>query len=168
MKNDFAFRLKQLRLERNYTQEELAAIVNSSIKTIGNYEQRISEPQAVLLLALAQALDVTPEYLLLGESNMENYTQAIKAELMQLTTFERIKEIKEEEFNSTIISHLQLSDELVDTVTKKWNESTIVHKTDGSPSYFTRPYVQEVIIKYCQNRQKYIHAYNLNDGMISH
>jgi transcriptional regulator with XRE-family HTH domain len=161
-KNDFAYRLKQLRLERKYTQEDLAAIVKVSTKTIGNYEQRISEPQAVLLLALAQALDVTPDYLLLGENHMKTYTCAIIAELEQLTTFDQIKQIKDEELNSTIVSHLELSDDLVDTIRNKWNDSIF------KKSYCTRPYVQEVILKYCQNRQKYINAFSLNDGMIVH
>ena len=168
MEEDFSTRLKRLRNERNYTQAQLAGIVNVATKTISNYEQRISEPQAVLLLALAQALDVTPEYLLLGESNMNNYTQAIKAELEQLTTFNQIKQIKDEDFNSTILAHLEMTNSLVDTITRKWNASITLFRDDGNPSYFTKPYVQETIIKYCQNRQKYIKIFKLTDGMISY
>ena len=95
---------------------------------------------------------------------MKTYTCAIIAELEQFTTFDQIKQIKDEELNSTIVSHLELSDELVNKIRDKWNDT--IFKT--IERYCTRPYVQEVILKYCQNRQKYIHAYSLNDGMIVH
>lgn len=95
---------------------------------------------------------------------MNTYTCAIIAELEQFTTFDQIKQIKEEELNSTIVSHLELSDKLVNKIRDKWNDT--IFKT--IERYCTRPYVQEVILKYCQNRQKYIHAYSLNDGMIVH
>ena len=166
MNESFSDRLKRIRTKRNYTQAELANIVKVATKTISNYEQGRSEPQSKLLLDLAQVLDVTPEYLLLGENNMNKYTRAVLSELEQLTTFQQIKQIKDEEFNATILSHLEITNDIVDTITKKWNSLYIVYKDDGSLSYFTRPYVQEVIMKYCQNRQKYIHAYHLNDGMI--
>lgn len=88
----FADRLKELRNIRNYTQEELGKITNISVQSIRRYEQgRLNEePSAYNLLQLAKALDVTPEYLLIGDNNMTSYTEAIKRELKQLNDYGQI------------------------------------------------------------------------------
>ena len=106
----FADRLKELRNIRNYTQEELGKITNISVQSIRRYEQgRLNEEQSAYnLLQLAKALDVTPEYLLIGDNNMTSYTEAIKRELKQLNDYGQISEIKETELNSTILSHLEM------------------------------------------------------------
>ena len=173
MEETFAERLKRIRNQRNYTQEKLAKITGISVQTIRNYEQRKNEQIAVYLLDLAKALDVTPEYLLLGENNMNSYTNAIKVELMQLTDYDKISEIKNEEFNATILSHLEMSDELISAIKKDWNgkhifkRSKIVKgKAVKEDSYCIRTYVQEVIMKYCQNRAKYKEKFKLQDGML--
>lgn len=115
MEKDFVFaeRLKKCRKEKGYTQDQLAKITNISVQTIRNYEQDLNEPIARYLLEMAKALDVTPEYLLIGENNMNNYTAAIKAELMQLADYDKIVEIKNAELNSTVLDHLEMSEELV-------------------------------------------------------
>ena len=75
----FADRLKELRNIRNYTQEELGKITNISVQSIRRYEQgRLNEePSAYNLLQLAKALDVTPEYLLIGDNNMPFAFQSV-------------------------------------------------------------------------------------------
>lgn len=75
----------------------------------------------IIFLQLAKALDVTPEYLLIGDNNMTSYTEAIKRELKQLNDYGQISEIKETELNSTILSHLEMSNDLVDAVKTDWN-----------------------------------------------
>ena len=106
--NTFANRLKELRNIRNYTQEVLGKITNISVQSIRRYEQGKlnEEPSAYNLLQLAKALDVTPEYLLIGDNNMSSYTDAIKRELKQLHDYELISEIKDTDLNSTILAHL--------------------------------------------------------------
>ena len=76
--NTFANRLKELRNIRNYTQEVLGKITNISVQSIRRYEQGKlnEEPSAYNLLQLAKALDVTPEYLLIGDNNMSSYTDS--------------------------------------------------------------------------------------------
>lgn len=165
----FAKRIKKVRQDRKYTQQQLADIIKVSVHTISNYEQGICEPNSVTLLELAQVLDVTPEFLLLGENHMNHYTNAIKAELMQLTDYDKIAEIKAQKLNSTILSHLEMSDELVDTIKNKWNESAIFMREKSGKveeSYCTRNYVQEVIIRYCQNRTKFKERFDIKDGML--
>ena len=128
----FADRLKELRNIRNYTQEELGKITNISVQSIRRYEQgRLNEePRAYNLLQLAKALDVTPEYLLIGDNNMTSYTEAIKRELKQLNDYGQISEIKETELNSTILSHLEMSNDLVDAVKTDWNAKGIFKRIE--------------------------------------
>ena len=162
----FADRLKELRNIRNYTQEELGKITNISVQSIRRYEQgRFNEePSAYNLLQLAKALDVTPEYLLIGDNNMTSYTEAIKRE---------ISEIKETELNSTILSHLEMSNDLVDAVKTDWNAKGIFKRIEKEEdkqivvdSYCTRPYVQDVILRYCQNRSIFKTKFAIIDGML--
>lgn len=144
----FADRLKELRNIRNYTQEELGKITNISVQSIRRYEQgRLNEePSAYNLLQLAKALDVTPEYLLIGDNNMTSYTEAIKRELKQLNDYGQISEIKKTELNSTILSHLEMSNDLVDAVKTDWNAKGIFKRIEKEEdkqivvdSYCTRP-----------------------------
>ena len=155
----FADRLKELRNIRNYTQEELGKITNISVQSIRRYEQgRLNEePSAYNLLQLAKALDVTPEYLLIGDNNMTSYTEAIK----------------ETELNSTILSHLEMSNDLVDAVKTDWNAKGIFKRIEKEEdkqivvdSYCTRPYVQDVILRYCQNRSIFKTKFAIIDGML--
>lgn len=174
-KENFAERLKKIRSKRRYTQEELAKSTQISIQTIRNYEQGRNEPISLHLLCLAQALDVTPEFLLLGDNDMKNYTNSIQKELMQLDDYDKISEIKNEELNSVILSHLEMSEELISAIVNDWNSKNIFKRAkennDGSvvmeDSYCTRNYVQEVLLRYCQNRSKYKEKFNIKDGIIN-
>lgn len=168
----FNLRLKQTRKKRGYTQEGLAQIANVSVQTIRNYEQGVSKPVAAYLLYLARSLDVTPEYLLLGDDNMNNYTSAVKKELQQLSTFSQIKEIRDKELNSVILSHLEMSEDLVEGIKSEWEQKKIFKKQikgdDGTTliedSYCTRSYVREIILRYCQNRTFFRTKFNIKDG----
>lgn len=173
MQEIFAERLKQIRSQRKYTQQQLASITQISVQTIRNYEQNICEPISAYLLELAKALDITPEYLLNGDNNMNSYSEAIKTELMQLNDYNSISEIKGSELNATILSHLEMSEELVSAITDDWNGKNIfkrIEENNGEStqvdSYCTRKYVQDVILKYCQNRGKYKEKFSIKDGMI--
>lgn len=122
----FAVRLKRIRNERGYTQEQLARITLISVQTIRNYEQGHNEPISSYLLDLAQALDITPEYLLKGSMNMNTYTNAIKMELSQINNFEQLVEIKNENLNATVLPHLELSEELVSDIKDAWKKKTFL------------------------------------------
>lgn len=169
MNKSFADRMKRIRESRQYTQKQLAKIINVSEHSISNYEQGICDPSARILLELAQALDVTPEYLLLGGNNMNNYTEAIKTELMQLKDNKQIAHIKALRLNSTVLSHLELCDELVEEIKENWNKKGIFKREKAGvieESYCTRNYVQEVILRYCQNRSALKEEFNIKDGML--
>lgn len=160
----FASRLKKIREERGYTQEQLAEISKISIGSIRRYEQSKngSVPNAEYLLELAQVLDVTPEYLLKGVNDMNHYTTAIQNELSQITDLDKIKEIKNTELNSAILAHLELSDQLVDEIRNIWDMKRVF-----GTSYCTRNFVREIILRYCQNRAHFMAKFKLNDGMLN-
>lgn len=169
----FAARLKRIRNERGYTQEQLARITLISVQTIRNYEQGHNEPISSYLLDLAQALDITPEYLLKESMNMKTYTNAIKTELSQINNFEQLVEIKHENLNATVLPHLELSEELVSDIKDAWEEKNLFVQSKTfndkillEKSYCTRNYVREIILRYCQNRVKFKKKFFIKDGMI--
>ena len=66
-----------------------------------------------------------------------------------------------------------MSNELVDDIKKDWDKKGIfkrIEETDGVKtevdSYCTRPYVQDVILRYCQNRSTFKAKFGIQDGML--
>ncbi|MFD1780812.1 helix-turn-helix domain-containing protein [Fredinandcohnia salidurans] len=58
-------RIKKLRLEYNWTQEELAKRINATNKqVISNWERNIAKPELKHLVALAKAFRINSDYLL--------------------------------------------------------------------------------------------------------
>ena len=102
----------------------------------------------------------------------DNYTSAVKKELQQLSTFSQIKEIRDKELNSVILSHLEMSEDLVEGIKSEWEQKKIFKKQikgdDGTTliedRYCTRSYVREIILRYCQNRTFFRTKFNIKDG----
>lgn len=61
---NFGTRLKQLRLENNLKQEDLAIKIHSSKANISRYESNNVEPNLKTLNELAELFDVSVDYLL--------------------------------------------------------------------------------------------------------
>ena len=57
-RTDYAARIKEYRKDKGLTQEELASLIGVSAKTIGRYEQGLTEPSADTLFLLTDALDI--------------------------------------------------------------------------------------------------------------
>lgn len=57
-------RIKAARLDKGYTQEQLAQMIGVAKSTLTGYEKGNREPDAMKINALARALDVTGDYLL--------------------------------------------------------------------------------------------------------
>ncbi len=66
-------RIKELRHSKNLSQLDLARILGVSTSTIGMYEQGRREPNNKMLLKLAQALDVSVDYLIGATDIMERF-----------------------------------------------------------------------------------------------
>ena len=87
--------------------------------------------------------------------------------------YQKNLKIKETELNSTILSHLEMSNDLVDAVKTDWNAKGIFKRIEKEEdkqivvdSYCTRPYVQDVILRYCQNRSIFKTKFAIIDGML--
>ncbi|MBX4260427.1 helix-turn-helix domain-containing protein (plasmid) [Clostridium estertheticum] len=64
---DFAANLKSLRQERHISQEELAEIVGVSRQAVSKWEQGSGYPEMEKLLVLSKNLNISLDYLVLGE-----------------------------------------------------------------------------------------------------
>lgn len=103
--------MKQLRLERNLTQEELANKLSLSKSNISKYESNDVEPNIQTLLALSELFDVSLDYLIGGkvvsaqkdetreknisntlETKIDTLNEESKKELEQYIQFLKIKE----------------------------------------------------------------------------
>ena len=62
-------RIALLRVEKGWSQAELAKRLGVSASSVGMYEQGRREPSLALLLCLAQVFGVTTDYLLTGKCN---------------------------------------------------------------------------------------------------
>lgn len=99
-------RLKELRIKKGLTQEELGHAVNVTKVSICCYEKNNRTPNIETLLDLSEALETTPDYLLGVEvsavinEDPEEYNIHISKE-----DFEIIKELKK---------HLKLYEQLCD------------------------------------------------------
>lgn len=71
MSNTLAKRLRELRLESNYTQEEIAKKIGLKKGAYGAYERGSNTPDAFTLLELAKIYGTTVDYLL-GASDEKN------------------------------------------------------------------------------------------------
>jgi len=60
----FSQRIKELRIYRNISQQELATILGVNQRTISNWEVREIEPDYDILVLIANYFDVTTDYLL--------------------------------------------------------------------------------------------------------
>ena len=68
----FSNRLKELRTEHSYTQEQLAKLVNVSPKTVGAWERGTRQAPIESVMKLSELFDVSTDYLL-GKSEKRHY-----------------------------------------------------------------------------------------------
>lgn len=59
----FGYRLKEARIRKGMTQEELARAVGVTKGAIGNYESELSSPKEVILIKLMKILNIDANYL---------------------------------------------------------------------------------------------------------
>lgn len=93
--SDFPRRLRELRVNKNLTQEELGEIVGVHANHLGRYERGLTIPSTDTLTRLAEALNVSPEYLLRGNTEKAFRTEFTDAELMEM--FQEIENLPDEE-----------------------------------------------------------------------
>ena len=62
--NNFAQRLKELRLENKMTQQQIASLLNIKQQSYARYEYGTGEPSLQTLIKLAEIFSVSTDYLL--------------------------------------------------------------------------------------------------------
>lgn len=56
-------RLRELRLQRGYTHQELAELLEVNIRQIARYESGVTDPSSRVLTRIAEVFDVSADYL---------------------------------------------------------------------------------------------------------
>lgn len=101
-KSSFGQRLKETREAKALTKDALGKLVKIHYSQIGRYERNEASPSADILKKMANALDVSTDYLMNGT------TADLAAENIQdktlINQFNRIAELSEE--NKTVVSKL--------------------------------------------------------------
>ena len=75
-------RIKDLRKQKNMSQSELADKVGISYAQIGRYETKGAQPPAETLKKIADALRVSPDFLIYGTSDEKAKTKLTDADLI--------------------------------------------------------------------------------------
>lgn len=94
MRKHFGDRLKELRIERQLTQEQLAKIFNTGKASISHYESNKRMPDANTIEKFAEFFDVSVDYLL-GRTDIRNPEKELTPEekYPEITDVEKAMEI---------------------------------------------------------------------------
>ena len=96
-------RLKDLRLEKDWTLEYVASQMNVSIQTISNWENHHTEPDIKSLIKLANLFRVTIDYLVERQSQKDSIEdlkikiQRMNAEDLRNLTMEYLSHLNDKE-----------------------------------------------------------------------
>lgn len=91
----FSDRLKKARIEKGYSKSDLAREINVHYSQIGRYEEKGAQPSADILAKLANALEVTSDYLMNGTTDeLANSSLTDKELLNQFKMIEKMPEDK--------------------------------------------------------------------------
>lgn len=96
MENGFPKRLRELRKQKNLSQSELAKRVGVHYTHIGRYERGVSsKPSADTLKRIANALDVTSDYLIEGSTEEVARVRIEDRELLQ--QFKQVEKLADDD-----------------------------------------------------------------------
>ena len=90
-------RLKKARLDKKLSQQALEKLSNVHYTNIGRYERGDAKPSVEVLNRLAQALDISPDYLLNG--TFENKPDTSLTDEKLLILFKKIERLPEDRKN---------------------------------------------------------------------
>lgn len=82
-------RLKELRTEKNLTQEEVAKEIGTSQTNIGRWEKGLNEPSSSFVVKLANFFEVSTDYLLGRSDDFGNVTVTTASPSAALTPDEQ-------------------------------------------------------------------------------
>jgi len=82
-KKFFAKRLRDIRTKKGYTQRQLAKICGLPINAIAKYETELIAPSAESLKKLAEVLEVSADYFIFDQANMQGVPKIRDPELFE-------------------------------------------------------------------------------------
>ena len=74
---DFGNQIKQIRREKNITQEQMAQSLNITRQAVSNWENKRNLPDIEILIKIAKVYGVSLDKLILGDDNMNNMTEKL-------------------------------------------------------------------------------------------
>ncbi|MGG7178540.1 DUF3955 domain-containing protein [Clostridium paraputrificum] len=74
---DFGKQIKQLRLERNLTQEQMAKKLNISRQAISNWENNKNLPDLEMIITISKVFSLSLDKLILGGDSMTNMSEKL-------------------------------------------------------------------------------------------
>lgn len=95
--NTLGDRLHDARKEKGYTQSALAQAIGVSRGVIYNLEKGKTEPQAIVINALCQTLNINPDWLLRGVGEREETRQVSQSARVLAELYEVAKGLSEEQ-----------------------------------------------------------------------
>ena len=73
MEHDIGSKIKAARMEKKFTQEQVAEVLGVSRQTISNWENGKSYPDIISVIKMSECYGVSLDYLLKGEEKMSGY-----------------------------------------------------------------------------------------------
>ncbi len=92
--DSIAKRITRARLDLGINQKELAKKANITESSLSRYENGVREPKSAVLTRLADALEVSTDYLLglTNEKNYDNYDMSLKSETDILDILQNVEQ----------------------------------------------------------------------------
>jgi transcriptional regulator with XRE-family HTH domain len=98
---DFAQRLKILRKKKNFSQAQLAGLIEVHFTQVSRYERGETKPNAQAMTKMAKVLDTTVDYLMNGTTNDVVKEMGLEKELM--SRFQQLQTLNSED-KKTVLS----------------------------------------------------------------
>ncbi len=98
----FGDKLKELRKERNITQDELGKLCGVAKTTISNWENNVTQPPLEIITKLAKYFNVTTDFLLGFNQNDLNNIEKLNTALREAGMVNSDETLKEEEIRLAI------------------------------------------------------------------
>lgn len=74
---DFGKQIKQIRLDKNLTQEQMGIMLNVTRQSISNWENNKNLPDLELLVSMSKVFSLSLDQLILGGNDMNNLTEKL-------------------------------------------------------------------------------------------
>lgn len=74
---DFGKQIKQIRTDRNLSQEQMAAMLNVTRQAVSNWENNKNLPDLELLILMSKVFSLSLDQLILGGNTMNNMTEKL-------------------------------------------------------------------------------------------